>query len=67
MNLIIFARKIIVKMKIILKVEGQYVYSRDLPENAGVEEALFTACYILSRHYSTNAVKCALLRLSEDF
>lgn len=54
-------------MKIILKVEGQYVYSRDLPENAGVEEALFTACYILSRHYSTNAVKCALLRLSEDF
>lgn len=53
-------------MKIIIEDDGGFQYARNFPERPDSEEALFTACYLLTKIYSAHDVRTGMVEVMND-
>lgn len=53
-------------MKIIIEDDSGFQYTRNFPERPNPEEALFTACYLLTKIYSAHDVRTGMVEVIND-
>lgn len=53
-------------MRIIIEEDGGYQFARDFSEHPSSEDAIFTACYLLSKIYSVQDIRAGMVEVCND-